>query len=125
MDGKTPAQKMRIKPGSRIAVINDKAEVFGRLGVEDAVIAERPADADVVILFVTSQDEVDSGLDRLAGALSTTTAFWIVYPKGSKAAGLDVSRDTIWPAAESRGMRPVGMVAVDDTWSGFRLKPAE
>lgn len=121
---KTPAQKMRIRPNSRIAVVNDQSGVFGLVEAEGAVLVEDAGDADVVLLFVTAQSEVLAWLDQLGESLRPAAAFWIVYPKGSRAAGRDISRDTIWPEAEARGMRPVGMVSIDDTWSGFRLRPA-
>ena len=36
----------------------------------------------------------------------------------------DMNRDAVWAIAEQLGMRPLGIVAVDGTWSVFRLRPA-
>jgi hypothetical protein len=33
-----------------------------------------------------------------------------------------MSRNTVWTVAETLGLRPLGMVSVDDTWSAFRLR---
>jgi hypothetical protein len=35
-----------------------------------------------------------------------------------------MNRDTVWAVAEELGLRPLGLVSVDDTWSAFRLKRA-
>jgi hypothetical protein len=35
-----------------------------------------------------------------------------------------MNRDTVWSVAEKLGMRPLGLVGVDDTWSVFRLRRA-
>ena len=34
-----------------------------------------------------------------------------------------MSRDSIWAIAETLGMRPLGLIGVDGTWSAFRLRP--
>ncbi len=51
-------------------------------------------------------------------------AVWVFFRKGSKAAGYDVNRDDIWAVAERLGLRPLGLIGVDDVWSAFRLRPA-
>jgi hypothetical protein len=56
--------------------------------------------------------------------LASGAAIWVFYRKGSAAAGLDMSRDSIWAIAEELGMRPLGLIGVDDTWSAFRLRRA-
>lgn len=35
-----------------------------------------------------------------------------------------MNRDDVWAVAESLGMRPLGLVSVDDTWAAFRLRRA-
>jgi hypothetical protein len=46
------------------------------------------------------------------------------FRKGSKAAGLDMNRDDVWAVAEKKGLSPLGLVSVDDTWAAFRLRRA-
>jgi hypothetical protein len=59
-----------------------------------------------------------------AAGLAPGAALWVFYRKGAKAAGLDMSRDSIWAIAEKLDMRPLGLVGVDETWSAFRLRRA-
>lgn len=126
MTEKTAAEKMRIKPGATVALLNAPDGFEALLGLpQDTKVVAEPAGAACVILLVTSQAEFDERFSAVLPHITHDTNFWVVYPKGSKAAGLDISRDTIWPVADGLGMRPVGMVSVDGTWSGFRLRTAE
>jgi hypothetical protein len=60
-----------------------------------------------------------------AAGLAAEAALWVFYRKGSRGAGLDMNRDSIWAIAEKLDMRPLGLVGVDDTWSAFRLRHAK
>jgi hypothetical protein len=46
----------------------------------------------------------------------------VFFRKGSKASGLDMSRNDVWAVAEQWTLRPVGLLSVDDTWSAFRFR---
>jgi hypothetical protein len=123
MSEKTVAEKMRIKPGARVALIHAPEQMKRGLGLPaGADFVDSASEADVVLLFATTQTEYAERVEALQPKLARTAVLWVCYPKGSKAAGLDISRDTIWAHAEARGWRPVGLVSIDDTWSGFRLK---
>lgn len=126
MTEKTVAQKMRIKDGARVAVLHDPSGVSAGMGFgPGTTFTHAVPDADVVLLFVTTQAEFEERFASLLPDITRAMNFWVVYPKGAKAAGRSISRDTIWPVAEASGFRPVGIVSVDDTWAGFRLRPAE
>ena len=60
---------------------------------------------------------------EVVAALAPNAALWVFFRKGSKAAGLEMNRDNVWAIAERLGMRPLGLVSVDETWSAFRLRP--
>lgn len=57
-------------------------------------------------------------------ALAPGAALWVFFRKDSKAAKLDMNRDDVWEVAERLGLRPLGLVSVDDTWAAFRLRRA-
>jgi len=46
----------------------------------------------------------------------------VFFRKGSKNAGLDMNRDTVWAVAEKLDMRPLGLVGINEMWSAFRLR---
>jgi hypothetical protein len=92
------------------------------LGLPADVEFVEPADAQLVFLFVRTCAELEERMPPAVAALPPGAAIWVFYRKGSKAAGFDMSRDSIWAVAERLEMRPLGLVGVDETWSAFRLR---
>jgi len=125
MSEKTVAEKARIKPGTTIAVLNRIPGIVESLGLPEDVTFVRPGKAQLVFLFVRTRAELEARMPPAVAALAAGAAIWIFYPKGSKAAGLDVNRDSIWALAEKLGMRPLGIVSVDDRWTAFRLRSVQ
>ena len=76
-----------------------------------------------MFLFVRTRAELEALLPPTVAGLAADAALWVFYRKGSRAAGLDMSRDDVWTIAEGLEMRPLGLVSIDDTWSAFRLRP--
>lgn len=124
MSDKTVAQKARVKPGATIAVINRVPGIVESLGLPKSVAFVEPADAQLVFLFVRTRAELDAKMPRAVGALSPGSALWVFFRKGSRDAGLDMNRDTVWAVAEKLDMRPLGLVGINETWSAFRLRRA-
>jgi hypothetical protein len=121
---KTVAEKAHIKPGVTIAVLNRVPGVVESLGLPEDVAFVEPADAQLVFLFVSTRAELEAQMPPTATGLAPEAALWVFYRKGSKAAGLEVNRDSIWAIAEQLDLRPLGLVGIDDIWSAFRLRPA-
>jgi len=124
MTDKSVAEKARIKPGTSIAVLNRAPGVVESLGLPSDVAFVEPADAQIVFLFVNARAELEAQMPPAVAALAPGAVIWVFYRKGSKAAGLDMSRDSVWAIAEGMNMRPLGLVSIDDTWSAFRLRLA-
>jgi len=121
---KTVAQKARVKPGTTIAVINRVAGVVESLGLPKGVTVVKPAEAQLVFLFVRTRAELEAKMPRAVAALGPAAALWVFFRKGSKDAGLDMNRDTVWAVAEKLDLRPLGIVSVDGVWAAFRLRRA-
>jgi hypothetical protein len=124
MPDKTVAQKARLKPGVRVAVVNRVPRVVESLGLPDDAVFVKPPTADLVFLFARTRAELEAKMPSAVDALTPTAALWVFFRKGSKNAGLDMNRDTIWALAERLGLRPLGLLGVDATWSAFRLRRA-
>lgn len=125
MSDKTVAEKARIKPGVAIAVLDRVPRVVESLGLPEDTTFVVPAEADLVFLFAESLAALKSRMPEAAASLAPGAALWVFFRKGSKAAGLEMGRDDVWAVAESLGMRPLGLLSVDETWSAFRLRPAQ
>jgi hypothetical protein len=125
MADKTPAQKMLLKPGMTAALPHVPANVLPVLGVPDgAAVKEHPEGAGFILEFATTQAEAEERLAALAPHAGKATVVRLAYPKGSKAAGHDVNRDTIWRYAGTIGLTAVTNVSIDATWSALRVRPA-
>jgi hypothetical protein len=124
MSERTVAQKARVKPGATIAVINRVPRIVESLGLPSGVSFVKPAEAQLVFLFVRTRAELEVKMPRAVAALGPASAIWVFFRKGSKDAGLDMNRDTVWAVAEKLDLRPLGLVGVDETWSAFRLRRA-
>ena len=121
MPEKTVAQKARVKPGTRIAVLRRVPAIVESLGLPDVTFV-RSGEADLVFLFVRTRAELEAEMPRAVGRLGPGSALWVFFRKGSKEAGLDMNRDTVWAAVEKLDMRPLGLLGIDDTWFAFRLR---
>ena len=124
MADKTVAQKARVKPGATIAVINRVPGVVESLGLPKSVAFGKPAEAQLVFLFVRTRAELEARMPPAVAALGPASALWVFFRKGSRNAGLDMNRDTVWAIAEKLDMRPLGLVGINETWSAFRLRRA-
>lgn len=122
MSDKSVAQKAHVKPGTTIALINPVTGIVESLGLPADVSFVEPDAAQLVFVFVSKRAELDSVMRPAAAALGRGAALWVFFLKGSSAAGRDMSRNDVWDVAESLGMRPLGIVSVDDTWAAFRLR---
>jgi hypothetical protein len=121
---KTVAQKAHVKAGTTIAIINRVPGVVESLGLPRDVVFVKPTDAQLVFLFVRTRAELAARMPPAVAALGAGSAIWVFFRKGSRNAGLDMNRDTVWAVAEKLDLRPLGLVGVDDTWSAFRLRRA-
>jgi hypothetical protein len=122
MSDKSVAQKAHVKPGTTIAVLNEVPGVVASLGLPEGVSLTAPEKAQLVFLFVRTRAELEALMPPAVASLAPASALWVFYRKGSKDAGLDMSRNDVWALAEKLGMRPLGLVSIDGTWSAFRLR---
>ena len=122
MTGKTVAEKARIKAGSTIAVLNPVPGIVESLGLPGDVAFVDPSEAQLVFLFVSTRAELEARMPPAVAGLAAEAAIWVFYRKGSGPAGLDMNRDDVWGIADGLGLRPLGLVSIDDSWSAFRLR---
>ncbi len=145
----TLAQKLQIKPGWKLVLVNPPEDMADWL-VEQlkenmlSVAFNAPAPtaipvspdkasassvdsqpSDVVLLFVNNLAETQEFTRAAIGLIKPGGPFWIAYPKGSSGHKTDVNRDRLWEAVLLFGWRAVRQIALDDTWSAMRFKPQD
>lgn len=125
MPEKTPAEKLHLKSGMTAAVLHPPGAVpLASLGIpEDVRVTADPAGADFILDFAETQSDAEARIRALAPHVADKTVAWFAYPKGSKAAGLDISRDTLAAFVRTIGLVAVSMVAIDPVWSAARIRP--
>jgi hypothetical protein len=114
--------KLQIKPGQRIAVLAAAAEI-PPITSDDSNPPATAGDADVTVAFVRSRAELDTVAVPAIEAARRDQLAWIAYPKAGKL-GTDLNRDLLAAEVATEGLRPVRQVAIDETWSALRFRPA-
>ncbi len=126
MPEKSVAQKLLVKPGYKVLLVNapkNYSEMLGPLPQGVTLLKTTPkAAADLVQLFVADRRELKAQLGKVKQALAPTGLLWVTYHKGTSSVKTDINRDTIAAYALTIGLRPVAMVSIDDDWSALRLK---
>lgn len=116
------AQKLGVKPGSRLAVVGAPGG-FAIPGLPDGVAGRTTlrARADVLVSFHRSRAELLRRLPALMRALDVDGGLWICWPKKASKVPTDITEDTVREVALPAGLVDVKVCAIDDTWSGLRL----
>jgi hypothetical protein len=123
------AQKLRIREGSRVALLNAPdgyARALDPLpgGAEVTTIAAAENVAyDVTLLFARDHAELEHFAPAAIAATRDGGVLWVAWPKGGAKSKGAITRDTLWPVMAALGWGPVSNVALDDTWSALRLRP--
>lgn len=121
----TIAQKMYIKPGSRILLINAPegyVQQFAPLP-EGATVETTPNGTyDVVQGFMKSQAEVDSLAPQAMNAVKVGGGLWLCYPKGTSKIKSDINRDKGWDMVTNAGWGGIRLISLDDTWSAMMFR---
>lgn len=79
---------------------------------------------DFVHLFVNNREELARLGPDAMNAVKPMAIFWISYPKKSAKTDTDISRDEGWEVVTEAGFETVASVAIDDTWTALRFRPA-
>jgi hypothetical protein len=118
---RTLAEKLLIKPGTRVFLKNAPSPAPVSFAA-DTELVSRPESADVLLVFVGSQAELTELAPEALAGYQDGAALWLAYPKKSSKVQTDLSRDAGWPPLEAADFLPVTMVALDETWSALRFR---
>jgi hypothetical protein len=115
------AGKLQLRPGQSIAIVN--APEDAALELADYPVAERPDDADALIVYATNRAELEDHADAFVPHAGRDGLTWVAYPKAGQL-NTDLNRDVLAELVRTHEVRPVRQVALDDVWSALRLRPA-
>ncbi len=116
---RTTAEKLGIKAGARVALIDPPPDYLRALGTlpKDVSLEEDPDETlPLTLWFVRDPDAYLAGLGAMRRR-ALTSRIWIIYPKGRQASGL--TQGLIREAALSIGLVDYKVCSVNDVWTGL------
>ncbi len=121
-------KKLRIAREQQLLVLNAPEpfmHLIGKFEYDKLPNPNLPDHYDAIILFGTTQEELEELCLSVKGLGKYDCLFWACYPKGtSKNFKSDIKRDTVWQAFSSLlDIRAVTQVALDNDWSALRARP--
>ena len=122
--GKNLAQKLGIKDGMKLMLMNAPKNYFDMLEDLPSKVKRLKGDkeeADFIHAFVKTSAQLKKNLPALLKQLNQDGMIWISWYKKSSGMQTDVTEDTIRAVALPIGLVDVKVCAVDDQWSGLKL----
>ena len=132
MPEKTVSEKLMMKPGRRVSLVNAPENAAALLGslpegmqmLDPDAQADALAQAEIILLFAHHRIDLETLLPGLRTALAPNGMIWVAYHKGTSPVKTDINRDSIWAYARTIGLDAVAQVSINEDWSAMRLKRA-
>lgn len=118
------SKKLRVKSELPLVVIGlpkDCADLFA--DAEYKTTAPRTGAIEQLIFFAKDAATLRDKFVPLVDRLSADPLVWVMYPKKSGSIKSDLSMHEGWKPAFDTGLTGVASAAVNDDWSGFRMRP--
>lgn len=122
--GKPLVEKLGIKPGTTIAILNAPKGYDRTLGKLPKQVNRSPSVAglfDFIQFFTSEKRALEREFATLARALTPAGMLWISWPKRTSGAATDLTEDVIRTIGLTHGLVDVKVAAVDDVWSGLKF----
>lgn len=120
-------KKLRIKPQHKVLVINQPAnstEIFGEIPQEIFWTADEGEDFDTLIIFAITKAEMNQALSAQRSKIKDASTVWIFYPKAKSKLASDLNIMKSWDDLNQHQLEPCASAAVNEDWTGIRLKIA-
>jgi hypothetical protein len=83
-------------------------------------LGARPG-TEVVVLFTTSQAEVERRFEALKATLAPADGLWVAWPKKASGIETDLSFDSVQRIGLDAGLVDNKSAAIDDDWQAVRF----
>jgi hypothetical protein len=114
-------QKLGIKPGHRLMLLNAPAELALELPDGVRVVRRARGTADVILSFHTERAAFERRLPQLRACMEPAAGLWIAWPKRAAKVPTDLDENVVRDAAQASALVDNKVAAIDETWSGLRL----
>jgi hypothetical protein len=121
-------KKIRLLPGVDALIVNAPPaylELMSSVKFDIDPEETKQRKYDFVQVFGSERSMLEKLVDRYSVSGKYDCLFWICYPKGGGKIKSDLNRNIVWGIAQRVGMQCVSQVAIDETWSALRCRPAE
>src|SRR5262249_4868675 len=112
-------------PATRLALLNAPTGFVSLLtGLpDDVTTCDRLRDGpfDVILLFTTSQRDLERRFDGARNAMAPAAGLWVCWPKKASGVETDLTENVIRDIGLDAGVVDNKVCAVDETWSGLRF----
>jgi CheY-like chemotaxis protein len=122
--GKPAVQKLGVKAGMRVAVLNAPGDLEKTLDPvpPDVRLSAKPnRDSDLFLIFVRSQRELAAQLATITREIDRQTV-WLIWPKTAARVRTDLTGNIVRDSGLAAGLVDYKVCSVDDTWSGLAFK---
>jgi len=122
--GKPLVQKLGIKDGWAIAILNAPRGYDRLLGKLPQRVTRRPTVAgtlDFIQLFTDSKRELERRFPALERALAPAGMLWISWPKQASGVASGLTENVIREIGLAHQLVDVKVAAVDAVWSGLKF----
>lgn len=123
MAEKSLAQKMKLKPGARAALINAPENYLEELKHDTEISSKLSGKFDWIQLFAKNKKELDALVPKAVKALKPESILWLSFPKGSSKIQIDLTRDKGWDILRELDLKWITLISVNENWSAFALRP--
>lgn len=128
MSNKSIAQRMLIKPGHTLVILNAPhgyVETIGEIPENVKIQTKMVSSADIIQFFTKTQTELKEKFTPLKWDMKDDGSLWVTYSKGTSKLETDINRDIIWQIGDEFGLKPVAMISIDPVWAALRMKKAD
>jgi hypothetical protein len=118
------AQKLGMKPGSTVVLINEPAnyrKLLGKFANGVEFTSRVLTNSNFIHLFTRHRSELEKQLPRLRTKIADPGTLWVSWAKKSSGVATDITEDVIREVALPLGFVDIKVCAVDETWSGLKL----
>ncbi len=125
MSEKTIVERLFVKPGDKVLLVNPPDGYTARMGSLPqgaALLESSSSQVGIIQVFVTDRSQLEELLPRLKMLMAPKSALWVTYHKGTSKVKTDINRDTINAYAQTIGLQGVAMISIDEDWAALRLK---
>lgn len=122
--GKSISQKLGIKPGMKLHIINPPKNYMDYLRpIPEDVVFDKTLkpQTDLVHIFCGNMKELESQIFVLKDNIKPNGMIWVSWPKKASKVPTDITEDRIRSLVLPNGLVDVKVCAIDEIWSGLKL----